>query len=283
MKKHIFIQGSAIAFLFSAAISQAAVLADYNFENATAGASLGGPVGTARTTDGVGAGFPFSNNTVVSDYTVSTLTHTGPGDMNAIGANVRSDTLALSTSGGFSGNFMEISPHRLTNTAAGDKDPATYGGDYFTFIIQAEAGYALSLNSFSYDKGAADGAGGSGTISFQSQAWYSLDSGITWTKLQEDQNLAHITNDSFSSTNSFIDLTGISELQNIGDVTIALALGDNSGRSAYSASSTNPAAFYLDNIQLAGDVAVIPEPATYAFAFGVLSLATFAWRRRLKS
>jgi hypothetical protein len=198
-----------------------------------------------------------------------------------VGANVRSDTLALTTSGDFSGNFLEISPHRLTNGSAGDKNPASFGGDYLSFTIQASAGYLINLNSFSYDKGVGDGATDGGTVSFQTQAWYSLDGGSNWTKIQEDQNLSHVTGGNFSSASSFSNLTGIAELQDVtGGITIALSLGDNSGRSAYSASSTNPAAHYLDNIQLAGDISVIPEPGAYALLTGFLGVAVALIRRR---
>lgn len=262
---------------------QAVVLSNFNFENNTAGDLLGGPVGTARTTGGVGDGFPFTSSVSGGTYTVSNLTHSGPGDMNAVGANVRSDTLALSTSGGFAGNFLEISPHRLTNTSTGDKNPKTFGGDYFTFSIQAEEGNSLSLNSFSYDKGTGDGASDGGTISFQSQAWYSLDGGLTWVKMQEDQNLSHTANKNFNSASSFVDLTGIAALQEVtGEISIALSLGDNSGRSAYSESSTSPAAFYLDNIQLAGDVSSIPEPSHSGIAIGILCLSCVGLRRRAR-
>ncbi|MBC2602162.1 hypothetical protein [Puniceicoccus vermicola] len=283
MKKSSIFSVGLLAVMTSGAGLQAIVLSNFDFENATSGASLGGAVGTARSTGGVGDGFDFTSSVSGGTYTVSTLSHSGPGDMNAVGANVRSDTLALSTSGGFSGNFLEISPHRLTNTGAGDKNPGSFGGDYFRFSVQADAGSSLSLNSFSYDKGTGDGATDGGTISFQSQAWYSLDGGSTWVKMQEDQNLSHTAEGKFSSSSSFIDLTEVAALQEVtGEIQIALSLGDNSGRSAYSSSSTNPAAFYLDNIQLAGDISAIPEPGQAGLLFGVVGLFLLGTRRRLR-
>lgn len=283
MNTHTTILVGLTALILTSLCTQAAVLADFNFENHTSGAALGGPVGTARSSSsGLGDAFDFNNNTTTSNYSVSVLTENGPGDLNAVGANVRSDTVAnQSFSEGLTGNFLEIAPHRLTNTNSGDKNPSIYGGDYLSFTVQANAGYSLNLNSFSYDKGVADGADPGSTVSFQTQAWYSLDGGTSWTKIQEDQNFSHSPGGNISSSSSFTNLSDVTELQNVvGSITIALSLGDNSGRNPYLTGSAHPAAYYLDNIQLAGDLTAIPEPGTFALLAGTLGLAFSVARRR---
>lgn len=61
MKKSSIFSVGLLAVMTSGAGLQAIVLSNFDFENATSGASLGGPVGTARSTGGVGDGLIEGN------------------------------------------------------------------------------------------------------------------------------------------------------------------------------------------------------------------------------
>lgn len=238
------------------------VLANFDFENHSSGAALGGAVGTARvnTSTQLGEGFDFNHNGSVGDYTVSELgaSDTTSSGFNRTGANVRSDTIAATAPGG---NFLEISPHRLENQSYGDIAP---GGtvDYLLFSVQAANGYKLNLDAFSFDLGVGRGNDDTGSVAFRGQGWFSIDGGDNWTKMR---NVVSVNNTSaefftgFTTVNA--DLSGFSALQQqTGEVQIALALSDNGDRNIYSSANLNPAGHYLDNIKLEGSV--VPEPVT---------------------
>lgn len=258
----MFKNAGIVGLLLLSSVAHGGILANYDFENHTSGAALGGSVGTARVNTGteLGAGFDFNHNGTAVNYSVSALsasdlTATG---FNRTGANVRSDTIAATTPGG---NFLEISPHRLDDQSYGDIAP---GGtvDYLYFAIQAADGYSLNLDSFSFDLGVGRGAADTGSVAFRGQGWFSTDGGSNWTKMRNVYSVNNTTAQSFTGfTTVTAALDGFAALQNqMGEIQIALSLSDNSGRSVYGETAVNPAGHYLDDIQLAGEV--IPEPAT---------------------
>lgn len=238
-----------IAMLLTA---QADVLVNYDFENYTAGAVLGGSVGTARvnTSSELGPGFDFDDNAAAADVTTSVLGISDPADFNRTGANVRSDTVAATTPGG---NFLEIYPARVTDQSYGDIVPEGTV-DYLSFSIQPVEGQLLNLSSFSFKLGVARGASDAGSITFRGQGWYSLDDGATWAKVSNIKSLSNTAAESFTGFSTYTtSLTDVSELQEVsGSVKFALSLSDNSGRSPYGATSVNPAAYYMDDIKVEG-------------------------------
>lgn len=233
-------------------VAQADVLVNYDFENYTAGAVLGGPVGTARVNTGaeLGPGFDFDDNAGASDVTVSVLGISDPDDFTRTGANVRSDTVAATTPGG---NFLEIYPARLNNQSYGDIAPAGTV-DFMTFSIQPAAGRLLNLSSFSFELGVARGSADTATLPFRGQGWFSLDGGTNWTKVSNIKSLSNTAAESFTGFTAYTtSLTGFSELQEVsGEVVFALSLSDDSGRSLYTSNSVSPVGYYVDDIVVEG-------------------------------
>jgi hypothetical protein len=230
----------------------------FDFENSTAGDLLAGAVGTPRSTSGVGDGFDFSNNGVASNLTASALSivdASGDNHFDAIGANVRSDTLAATAPGG---QFIEMSPWRLDSSAELLEEISPTGMvDHVLFDIQADAESVLNLDSFEFEMGIARGASDTNAIFLRAQGWYSLDAGSSWTSVAAMTVTSNITAQSFTGFIPVsLDLSSIADLQNQPNpIRVAIALNDNSGRNPYlSEESTDPAAFYLNDVVLNGTV-----------------------------
>lgn len=288
MKLPRFITACVTCLSLLTAQAYAIIVVEFDFENHTAGDALGGPVGTARSTSTSthGDAFDYTASAIAANVTVSTLQEGGPTNFNSTAANVRSDTVGGAIAGDFSGNFLELNPFRVPNGAFSDVlDPNNSTTDYLFFSVQADSGYKLSLNSFSYDRGIGEGASDSSMITFRAKPWYSLDGGNSWT------NIAGLTSIStngggdlsanFVAESKFFNLTGVGALQDVtGEVVIALSMNDNTGRSLYSSTSQQPYGFYLDNIWLAADVTAVPEANSFVAVSLVFALVGSISRRR---
>jgi hypothetical protein len=249
-------------------------LAIYDFENHTAGALLGGAVGTARDSSEVGDGPDFNVRTNVAHCTVSTLSSATSNALDAVGCNVRADTIVGDQ--GYT-QMLELNPTDV-GTASGDlipNDPAGGGENALIFTITPDEGYDMRLTGLSWDMGIGRGALDAGTVNFYAQGWYSLDGGSSWTKMGEPELVGNTIAASFAGMTTVsapLSLAYVSE-----PVMIALAVGDNSGRSIYTSTSVSPVGFYLDNIQVIGTVseAFVPPVLTNGM------LATFNFENHL--
>ena len=268
--------------------ASASLLVNFDFENHTAGPTIGS-VGTPRSTSDGGDQFPFTSNASPTGVTVSTLGvgSGGGGNTSGIGSIVRSDTIAATSPGG---NFLELHPFRIDDqgfladlTPGGINDP-----DFWSFTITPQAGFMLSLDEFSIDVGAARGSTDTGTMAYRTHPFFRVNGG-SWTSVNGDPTSSDSTGafnapQAFSGFSTKTDNLGTqAALQNLTSsdvVEIAIAMSDNTGRSLFSASSVNPAGFYVDNILVNGTVSVaIPEASeALILLLGLLGLTSF--RRR---
>jgi len=238
------------------------IIAAYDFENHTAGALLPGPVGTARVDDGTkGDGPAFNYSQIMSNCTVSTLDTVASNALNRTGCNVREDTIVGSVPGG---QFLELSAASV-GTAIDEmipNDPSGGTENALFFSVTPDAGYQMDLTGLVWDMGLGRGSLDTGTVTFNVQGWYSLDAGASWVQMHDKVSVNNTEAQSFSGFTMQTISLAVSGQTNT--VLIALAVGDNSGRSAYVANSVSPAAHYLDNITLYGTVeeAVVVVPPT---------------------
>lgn len=137
------------------------------------------------------------------------------------------------------------------------------GNDYYTFGIDANPGYQIDYSTFSYN--AIYSGGGPSSLQLE----YSTDGGATFKTVGSGQSIEKIA----STSDSIINLSGVTELQNVQGKIIFRLYG-------YNANNQNSGSkLYLNNYQFDGSVDAVPEPQSLAL-IGVGSLLMFGYMRR---
>jgi hypothetical protein len=203
------------------------------------------------------------------DFNGSNSSVSNPDPADSVSANVTVGGLTL---GSGLNSLLTANTFGGTGfTVNGTQSSAVTGGDFVSFSLQAESGFTLSLNNIAAYNVRRSGSGPTTGI------WqYQIGSG-TWTDIGSEITWGAVITVSGNSQAS-IDLSGISNLQNVG-------AGNSIGLRIVSWGATSPSGNWaLNQFQTGNDfivngsVAVIPEPSTWALIG--LGSAIVLWRVR---
>lgn len=205
------------------------------------------------------------------DFNGSNSSASNPDLADTVSSNVTVGGLTLGIGLNSSGTANSFGGTGFT--VNGTQSSAVSGGDFVSFSLQAESGFTLSLiNIAAYN--VRRSATGPTTGIWQ----YQIGSG-TWTDIGSEITWGAVTTVSGNSQAS-IDLSGISNLQNVG-------AGNSIGLRIVSWGATSGSGtWFLNQFQTGNDlivngsVAVIPEPTTWALIG--LGTAFVLWRIRRK-
>lgn len=199
-------------------------------------------------------GIPFGVSGQASISAVYTFGTTPEGDL----APITSGAYFAASDFGYQGDAT--SPEIIDEGNPGNAYDATHWdspGDYFTFTIDPDSGYAFSGTSLAFDARVTDS--GPQTLSL-----FSSHGGF------ENEIV------SFTNTNGILFGTYEADITSI--VTSASPVEFRifgAGASFWSGK------FQIDNVSLTGTISAVPEPATSAAITGLGVLGFSLWRRRL--